>query len=432
MKKYGNMEVRGSELHIGGCSTLDLAKEFSTPLFIVDEENLERTLKTFKENFVSKKFETNTIYASKALTGLYLLDIVKESGFHLDVVSGGELFAGLEAGFDPKKIYFHGNNKSKEEIDFAIDSGVGKIVIDSILEGEYLIDLAEKRDYMPKILIRINPGIEAHTHEYIQTSRSDSKFGLPIGSKETMDLIKALSNSSLSFYGIHCHIGSQVFDSESFFKEQEIMIEFASKIEKELEVNVKEINLGGGFGVYYTEGDKPLEMDKFLKDYISKIENSLEAYALSPKRISIEPGRSLINNSASTLYTLGWLKETDEGLPYAFIDGGMADNPRPSLYQADYNAFLANKMDQDPNTSYRIGGKCCESGDILIKEARLPRAETGDLLLVPATGAYTISMASNYNMLRRPATVFVKDGKASLAVKRETYEDLIKNHITRR
>lgn len=430
MKLFGTMDIYGGELFIGGKSCSALAEEYGTPLFVVDEEGLENKAKLFLDNFVSDKFETRVIYASKALMNLYMASIIKYLGLHLDVVSGGELYTALEAGFDPAKIYFHGNNKLRKELDLAIDSGVGTIVIDNKNEYDLLSEILEEKDARVRVLVRINPGVEAHTHEYIQTTKEDSKFGMAIDKPSTQLLIREIASSDrMDFAGIHSHIGSQVFEEESFFKAADIILQYAKRIANQLNIDIDEVNLGGGFGAYYVEGDQPLDLEVFLKNYISHVEETMDSLGLSINKLSIEPGRSLINDFGSTIYRVGGVKQMSGSNDYIFVDGGMTDNPRPALYQAEYTAFIPNKMDQDDRISYTIAGKACESGDIIVKDIKLPRAEVGDLVIIPSTGAYTYSMSSNYNRIEKPAAVFTYKGGARLAVRRESYEDLIKNDV---
>lgn len=424
----GNMETENNELKIAGLSASQLVETFGSPLYVVDQKDLTKRMQLFLNSFQSSRFQTHIIYASKAFTNLYMAQLVAREGLYIDVVSGGEIYTAIQAGFDPQKIYFHGNNKLPQEINYALEVGVGTFIMDNEYEFEWLQEAAERRQQHVRVLLRVNPGIEAHTHEYIQTTTLDSKFGVSIFDEETIPFVKRIKEAgNLHFAGLHCHIGSQVFEEESFFKEASEMLKYANRLEKVLEMKMEEINLGGGFGVYYTEEDRPFDLGPFLERYREHIEMTVAALELSPSIISIEPGRSLINSSGSTLYTVGAVKKTIVGYPYLFVDGGMTDNPRPITYQAKYTAGIANKMNQPDQQTYRIAGKCCESGDVLIKEVKLPEAKPGDLLVIPSTGAYNYSMSSNYNRMERPAVVFVEDGKAYEAVKRETYADLIRN-----
>ena len=429
MKLLGNMNIVDGELHIGKHSCKDLAEEFGTPLFIIDELDFRNRAKTYREVFASEKLETRVLYASKAMLNVHTAKVVDEEDLFIDVVSGGELYTVLAANFPPEKIYFHGNNKLKREMEMAVDSGVGTIVIDNAAEVELLREVLWKRERVQSVLLRVNPGIDASTHEYIKTTKLDSKFGESIFDENIYELVKAIAeDESFDFKGFHCHIGSQIFEAESFFKEAETMLEFTKTVEDKTGIKMVEVNLGGGFGVYYTEGDSPFELSEFLGNYIQFIEKTIDRLGLSIETVDIEPGRSLINNSGSTLYTIGGVKETFGGVNYIFIDGGMTDNMRPALYQAKYEAIVANKASDEETVTYTIAGKCCESGDILIKDIPLAEAKRDDLLLIPSTGAYTYSMSSNYNRIERPAMVYVGD-EAKLVVRRQTYEDLIREDV---
>ncbi len=432
MKFFGRMEARNNELYIGGVGVERLRQEYGTPLYVIDEGDFKEKAGVFMKNFRSEQFETRVIYASKAFTNLYMAGLLAELGLYMDVVSGGELYTALKGGMAPEKVYYHGNNKLLKELEFALTDKVGTIVVDNEYEYQLLSELANRKQVKLSVLLRVNPGIEAKTHKYIQTAKDDSKFGMSIFNQKTQDLIEEMSKDKyVDFRGIHCHIGSQVFDEKFFFASAHAMIQFAYEIATKLKVNIKEINLGGGFGVYYTEKDRPFELAVFLKKYIQVIEEKLNSLNFRLETISIEPGRSLINNSGSTIYTIGHIKETITGRQYIFIDGGMTDNPRPALYQAEYEAGIANKINNEPVQEYTVAGKLCETGDILIENVKLPEASPGDILIIPSTGAYTYSMSSNYNKIERPAVVFVEEGECRLAVKRESYADLIRNDVIR-
>ncbi|WP_099203251.1 diaminopimelate decarboxylase [Miniphocaeibacter massiliensis] len=430
MKLLGNMNLKNSELYIGDTSCSELAKKFDTPLFIIDEDDFREKIKSYKNSFKSKKIDSRVLYASKSMLNVYTAKIIAEEGLYIDVVSGGELYTVLKAKFPSERIYFHGNNKLYKELKFALDNNIGTIVIDNVQEIERIINILSGTDNKQKVLLRVNPGIDAHTHEYIKTTKLDSKFGESIFDENIFNIVNSIvENENLIFAGFHCHIGSQIFEKESFFKEAETMVEFMKTVEDKLDIKIPELNLGGGFGVYYTKEDNPFELGKFLNEYIEKIENYIDYYGVNLQTVDIEPGRSLICNSGSTLYTVGGVKETFGGKDYIFVDGGMTDNPRPALYQAKYEAILVNKANKKADNVYTIAGKCCESGDILIKDYKLPKAEIGDLLLIPSTGAYTYSMSSNYNRIERPAMVFVSREGEKLAVRRQTYEDLIREDV---
>lgn len=431
MKLFGTMNVNDKgHLEIGKCDTTELAKEFGTPLYVVDEDLVRNTCREFKDNFEIEGIESEVIYASKAFLNLAIAKVICEEGLSLDVVSGGELYTALKANFPVSRIYMHGNNKTESELTMAIEEGIGRIVVDNRNELEVIEYLCKSLNKKIDVLLRVNPGIEAHTHEYIQTSKNDSKFGESIFDEDMCKIINRFKNSeSVNLKGFHCHIGSQIFEEKSFYSEVYDMIKFLEKIKNECGFCAEELNLGGGFGVYYSEGDKPVNLKSCLKNMISILKEEAQKSGLNIKKVMIEPGRSIIANAGTTLYKVGGTKKTYGGKQYVFIDGGMADNPRTALYDAKYEALVANKVNVENNEKYTIGGKCCESGDIIIKEIELPRVERGDIMAVLTTGAYNYSMSSNYNRIPKPAVVFVKEGEAKIAVKRETYEDIIRNDI---
>lgn len=422
---------------IGDVNITDLVAEFGTPLLVFDQAGIESRAKTFLEHFQSEQFATHVIYASKALSNLYLLGLLKELGLHLDVVSGGELFIAQKAKFPMDKVYFHGNNKSDEELQMALELGVGTIVLDHPGEAQRLAGFARAKGVKARVLLRVNPGIAAKTHRYIQTTTKESKFGMVTDDPQTWDLIEALfSSDALDFKGFHCHIGSQILDEAFFFEEAEAILHFVQKVEDRFQKPVEEINLGGGFGVRFVD-ESPIDLAPFLQRYIEKIEELKRDLKLAVKVVSIEPGRSMINPFGYLIYRVGALKTLPSGLNYAFVDGGMTDNPRPQLYEAVYDAYRiknpnlcssseeVSTEEDAPMKRYRIAGKCCETGDVMIQAIDLPELAVGDLLVIPATGAYTASMSSNYNGLPRLAVVFVTEGKTKLAIRRETYEDLV-------
>lgn len=430
MKLHGNMNIKDNELYIGDHSVSSLADEYGTPLYIMDKKDFKDRAKLYRENFVSEKMETEVIYASKALLNLYMADLVNKEGLSIDVVSGGELWTVLKSGFPKEKIYFHGNNKLEKELKFAVENEIGCIILDNKQELEDLNKVLRGREYKQKVLLRVNPGIEAHTHEYIKTSKDDSKFGESIYDEDIFKFIERINDSkNIEFLGFHCHIGSQVFEKESFYKTAEVMMDFIKVVEDKTDIEISDLNLGGGFGAYYIEGDKPMELSIFLKELIEKVQDYNDKLDLNLKKLHIEPGRSLVTNSGSTLYTVGSTKKTYGGREYIFIDGGMTDNPRPSLYQAEYEAIVANKANKKPEKKWTIAGKCCESGDILIEDISLPLVEKGDLILVSSTGAYNYSMSSNYNRIEKPAMIFIDGKDIDVAIKRQTYEDLIRDDV---
>ncbi len=412
-------------LKIGGMPVDQIAKEFGTPLYVYDENAIRNKMASFVENMKSDEFETGVLYASKAFSCRAVVKLAKEHGMNLDVVSGGELYTAKQAGFDMSKVYFHGNNKSISEMKQAIEYGVGTIILDNLMEAEVLVELMKGSTHQMKTMLRVNPGIDAHTHKYIVTAHVDSKFGVSMLQKdEIAQLVNTINASeNIRFSGFHAHIGSQIFDKNAFVAEIEKMFEFAKEMQDEYGIETDTINLGGGFAAYYTQEDHPIPLNEVCSTILSTCKAQKEKTGLNIKKILIEPGRSIVAEAGSSLYTAGFTKSTPNK-NYVFVDGGMADNIRPALYQAKYNADVANKMDQPKDTTYTIAGKCCESGDILIEDIDLPKCEPGDLIVMYTTGAYGHAMASHYNKLTTPAVVFVRDGKARYVIEPESYEHM--------
>lgn len=430
MRLFEGMTVENGELNISGVGVSELKAQYGTPLYVYDENMLVNQCRTFINNFKSSKFNTEVLYASKAFSCLEVLRIVSREGLGVDVVSLGEIHTAYKAGYDMKRAYFHGNNKTREELQYALEVGVGTIVIDNDYEYEMINEIVRESGNTVDVLLRINTGIDAHTHEYIKTAKDDSKFGYSVYDETIYDLIADINNqSNLNFVGFHSHIGSQIFEKTSFFEAVKVVMEFTRRVQERLGLTISVLNLGGGFGVYYTEEDRPFELAEFLREYIEVVERESDNFGLDLTKVVIEPGRSLTCNAGSTLYSVGGVKKTFAGREYVFVDGGMADNPRYALYKAKYEAMIANKMNEEADTTYTVAGKCCESGDMLVMDAKLPKAEQGDLLLVSSTGAYNYSMSSNYNRLPKLPVVFVKDGTSRLVVKGETLEDLIRQDI---
>jgi diaminopimelate decarboxylase len=431
MRLHGTQRINEEgHLEIGGCDTVDLARQYGTPLYIMDEANIRDICRQYYNSFVKGTKNAEVIYASKAFSTMAMYRIIEQEGLGIDVVSGGELFTAFQANFNPSRIYFHGNNKSKAELEMAIKAGVGRIVVDNFYEMSVVNDLAQAMNQKVDVLLRLTPGIEAHTHEYIQTGQIDSKFGFTLSdgtADRALDL--ALSYSNLRVQGIHAHIGSQIFELDSFRHEVQIMIQYMAEFYRRTGFLLRELNLGGGFGIYYASGDEPAKISDYARVVQDSLEEACQLYAFPLPKIIVEPGRSIVGTAGTTLYTIGSIKEIPEIRKYIAVDGGMADNPRPALYQARYEAVLANRANEETAETVSITGKCCESGDMLIWDIDLPKAQSGDLLAVSCTGAYNYSMSSNYNRLTRPAVVLVENGHADVIVKRETYDDLIRNDV---
>jgi diaminopimelate decarboxylase len=413
-----------STLIIDGVPAARIAGSVGTPVIVYSQSQIENRLREFTENFRSDRLRTKVVYASKAFACGAMLELVKNAGCGLDVVSGGEMHLAKISGFPMDNVLFHGNNKTPAEICEALHSGCGTFVIDNRLELRRLISYAKDIKRKCRALIRINPHISAHTHSYIMTADLDSKFGISIDRKEEIfAMIEELCKSGyVEFTGFHAHIGSQIFEKDAYAGEIDTMAELISLTEKKGH-RVKCLDIGGGFAAYYTSEDCPIPVPEVCQAIISACHSAMDKYAITLETLMIEPGRSITAEAGTTLYTVGGTKNT-HSKKYVFVDGGMCDNIRPALYGAKYRCDLAEKMDRDKTETVTVAGKCCESGDILIHDIPLPPAEPGDILAVYTTGAYGYSMASNYNRIGRPAVVFAKDGKARCVIRRETYEDL--------
>lgn len=420
-----------NHLVIGNNDAVELAKEFGTPLYVLDEDLFRKNCKVYK-NAIDKYYGGNglILYANKALCTLHTCKVADEEGLGVDVVSGGELYTALKAGFPVEKIYFHGNNKTTAELEMAVENGVGHIIVDNEYELDRLNEIAKKNNIVQNIMFRIKPGVDAHTHSFIQTGQIDSKFGVALENGEAFEIYKKANEmSNVNPDGLHCHIGSQIFDVEPFCKAAEIMMNFAGDLKDKLGLEIKKLNLGGGFGIRYTKDDDPVPYDEYIKYVSAVVKETAQKRGLAIPFILMEPGRSIVAPAGVTLYTVGSVKDIKNVRKYVSVDGGMADNPRFIMYESEYTAVVANKANDLENDKVTVAGKCCESGDILLKDTMLASAEPGDILAVLATGAYNYSMASNYNRIPKPAMVALSGGKAKLIVKRETYEDVIKNDI---
>lgn len=421
-----NVNTKGN-LTIGGCDTVELAKTYGTPLYVMDEETIRNSCRLYKKS-IEKYYGGNglPLYASKALSCKELYRIAKSENMGLDVVSAGELYTAMQVDYPAKNIYFHGNNKTSDEISYALDCGIGCFVVDSEEELKLLNTICEKKNKKQDILFRIKPGIDAHTHNFIRTGQIDSKFGLGITTGEARSAIeKAVSLKNINLKGLHCHIGSQIFDIEPFTLAAKVMINFMADMNEEFSINMNVLNLGGGFGIKYTPKDDPIEYDKYMEKVSVVVKETCANRNMELPFIMIEPGRSIVASAGITLYTVGNIKNIPDVRTYVSIDGGMTDNPRYALYQADYDALIANKADKEKTETVTIAGRCCESGDLIQENTKIQKCEVGDTLAVLATGAYNYSMASNYNRVPRPAAVMVSDEKPRLFIRRETFEDLV-------
>ncbi len=418
-------------LTIGKNDAVELAKEFGTPLYVMDEDLIRKNCRMYK-NAMDKYYDGKglILYANKAFCSLYTCNIAKEEGLGLDVVSGGELYTALKAGFPMEKVCFHGNNKTYEELLMAVENNIGHVVVDNLYELETLNEIAKEKGKVQKIMFRIKPGVDAHTHSFVQTGQIDSKFGVALENGEAFDIIeKAIGLDGVKVTGVHCHIGSQIFDIEPFCTAAEIMVNFIGDLKDNLNLEIEELNLGGGYGIMYTQKDDPVLYDEYIKHVSEVVKATAQKRNIKAPFIFMEPGRSIVASAGITLYTVGGIKDIKNVRKYISVDGGMCDNPRYIMYQSEYEAVIANNAGAKKNEVVTIAGKCCESGDILIKDTLMPKVEAGDILAVFATGAYNYSMSSNYNRIPRPAVVAVKDGNARVVIKRETYEDIIKNDV---
>lgn len=415
-------------LTIGGCDTVELVEKYGSPLYVIDEATLRAICNDFKNAFKSYP-HTRMMYASKALCTSAITKLLDSEGFGFDTVSIGEIYTVLNSGVSLSKVLFNGNNKTEEELDFAIKNDIGRISVDNFLEVKLISKIAGRYNKHVDVLLRITPGIECHTHEYIQTGQLDSKFGFDLSQLDEVIKDITQNHNNITIRGLHAHIGSQIFEPQCFHDEIDVLIQEISRVEAKFGIKFDEINIGGGLGVKYTEKDKPPSVNEIADVIIASLEKHIEKYNIEPPTLYIEPGRSIISTSGVTLYTIGSMKQVPNMTKYVTVDGGMSDNPRPSMYQAEYCADVANKMNETEKEVVTIAGRFCESGDILIKDINLPIIETGDILCVYNTGAYNYSMASNYNRVEKPAMVLVNNAQSDIIIKRESLEDIIAHDV---
>lgn len=418
-------------LTVGGVDAVELVREFGTPIYVMDERTIRGHCRTFQKS-IEDNYGGNglTVYASKAFNCKEMCRIIKDEGLGIDVVSGGELYTALSVDFPPERIVFHGNNKTEEEIKTALEAGVGRIVVDNLFELRTIEQMAQRLNKNAGVMIRIKPGIDAHTHNFIRTGQIDSKFGFALETGEAFSAVKeVLEQKNVTLKGVHCHIGSQIFEIEPFKAAAEVMLGFMAKVKEELCYEIKELNLGGGFGIRYLIDDDAKLYKTFMEQVSITVKETCKRLKLNIPFIMIEPGRAIVGPAGTTLYTVGAVKTIPGIRNYVSVDGGMTDNPRYILYQSEYSIAVANKIDEPADYIATIAGRCCESGDLIQEEAKIQTPEAGDILAVFCTGAYNYSMASNYNRVPRPAVVMIKDGKPRLIIKRESYEDMVKNDI---
>ena len=420
-----NQINQAGHLTIGGVDSLKLAKEYGTPLVVYDVSQIRNQIRAFKKVFEEEQVNYAVSYASKAFASIAMYQVANEEGAYTDVVSAGELYTAMKANFPMERISFHGNNKSKEELEMAVKNHVGKIMIDNFYEIDLLRQVLEEQDSEINVMLRITPGISAHTHKYDQTGQVDSKFGFDLKSGQAdKALQEVLKNQRMHMLGIHAHIGSQIFELNGFEMAAAKLVDVAASWRKNYDYTAQVINVGGGFGIKYVQEDHPLKPEEFVKAIVKTIKDEATKHNFPLPEIDIEPGRSIVGPAGYNLYKVGSMKEIPDLVPYVAVDGGMGDNIRPALYQAKYETVLANDPQRKASQEFHVAGKYCESGDILA-DAKLPLLKAGDILAMLDTGAYGYSMASNYNRNPRPAVVFAEDGKAQVVIRRESLEDLV-------
>lgn len=420
----GNLEISGSD-------TIDLAKQYGTPLYVMSEDKIREVCRSYVSSF-EKYYDGYGVptYASKAFMCKEICKIVSSEGFDIEVVSGGELYTALKAGVSPSRIHFQGNNKTIGELNLAIENGVGDIVVDNATELRNIQRISEENNVISNISIRVKPGIDAHTHEFIRTGQLDSKFGVALEGGEAFELARqAVSCDNVKLIGLHCHIGSQIFERDPFILAAQVMLDLYAQIVKELDIDLKTLNLGGGFGIKYIESDSALPYDAYMEVVSKAVKDKCAELSIDIPKIILEPGRSVVGEAGITLYTVGNIKEIEGIRNYVAVDGGMFDNPRYALYQSDYTCLIANKAGQAADYKATIAGKCCESGDLIQENTMIQNPQEGDILAVLSTGAYNYSMSSNYNRNLKPACVMVSNGESRIIIKAETYEDIIRNDV---
>lgn len=417
-------------LTIGALDTVSLAKKYGTPLIVYDEDKIRENCRLFSSSMNKYYGNGLVLYAGKAFLCKDMCRTIMDEGLGLDVVSGGELFTAASVDFPMEKVVFHGNNKTDNEIIEALKLKVGRFVVDNIEELYRLNDYAKQFGVTQRILIRIKPGIDAHTHDFVKTGQIDSKFGFALETGEAFDAVKkCLSFENIELSGVHCHIGSQIFDFEPFRLAANVMIDFMVKIKSELGVTLEELNLGGGFGIKYKESDEPKEFSEYMKAVAKTVKEKATQHDFPMPFVFIEPGRAIVGTECVTLYTVGSVKTIPNIRTYVSVDGGMGDNPRYILYQSKYEVVCANKAALPRTKSFTVAGRCCESGDLIQENTLVQDVKAGDILAVLSTGAYNYSMASNYNRYPRPAVIAVSKGNSKIIIKRETYENVIENDI---
>ncbi|GAA0599550.1 diaminopimelate decarboxylase [Virgibacillus siamensis] len=423
--------TENGHLEIGGMDSMELASKYGTPLYVYDVSVIRQNCRAFVDTFNNLGVKAQVAYASKAFSSIAMLQVIKQENLSLDVVSQGELYTALQADFPVDKIHLHGNNKSRAELTMAIEHGIGCIVVDNFYEIELISSLLEEHQTEIDVLMRVTPGIESKTHHYIMTGNEDSKFGFNLHNGQAdQAFLHLMQHNKIRFKGLHCHLGSQIFETDGFKLAAEMLFRKLKSWKDMHDFTPEVLNLGGGFGIRYTGEDKPLPYSTYVQELVNTVKKHADQLDIPLPEIWIEPGRSIAGNAGLTLYSIGSIKEIPSVRTYISVDGGMTDNLRPALYQAKYEGVLANKAGADVSGKVSVAGKCCESGDMLIWNLPLPQVDSGDVLAVFSTGAYGYSMANHYNRFPNPAVVFVENSRDKLVVKRETHQDLLKNDLS--
>ena len=431
MNRKGLTINQSGHLMIGGCDAVELCRRFGTPLYVMIKQVIDDSCAAFTNAF-NKHYNSNgrALYASKAFCCKEMSRLVVSNGLGLDVSSTGEIYTALSAGVDAKLLYYHGNNKTYDDIEYAIKSGVGRIIADNEHELTLIDEISQKLGVVTRISFRVKPGVDAHTHDFIRTGQIDSKFGVALETGEAMDFAKkATSFKNIELVGLHCHIGSQIFDKHPFYEAAKIMVDFMGDLKDKLGIEITELDLGGGFGIKYTNSDDPVPVEEYISQACESVRQHCERRSLKLPYLLVEPGRSIAGPAGITLYTVGTVKSIPGIRDYLLIDGGMNDNPRYALYGAKYSFEAANRMNEPKDCVYTVAGRACESGDLLGENVPLQKCQSGDILAVLDTGAYNYSMASCYNRFARPACVLVDGDEARVIIKRESLDDIIKNDI---
>jgi len=420
-------DVRGGHLWLGGCDAVELAEEFGTPLYVFDETELRLACREARQAFTSRHPASDVAYAAKAYIGVWLASLLAEEGMAMDVVSAGELAVALAGGFPAERVHFHGNNKGRGELIEAVEAGVGRVVVDNFHELDLLDDVAGRAGRRQRILLRVSPGVDPHTHAKTTTGVLDSKFGFPIQTGQAEEAVRrAVAAPWLHLTGLHCHLGSPIFELDPYREATEVVLGFAAEMKARHGLRLEEYSPGGGFAVQYTRDQPAPSFNDYAEAIVFSLHAACHKHDLPLPRLILEPGRSIVGRAGVALYTVGSWKEIPGVRRYVSVDGGMADNTRPAMYGSRYEALVANKADSPPATPVTIAGKYCESGDVLVRDVVLPELAPGDVLAIPVAGAYCLAMASNYNMALKPAVLAVRDGHARVVRRRETFADLVR------